>query len=223
MLGRSNDTGGISAWDAQLTSGMSKATLATAFLDSSEYTVGHDTQTDDQFISNLYQGFVGRTPEPAGLAAWNAQLAQGASRGSVAIGIADSNEAKSYLAATTAQVYVPNAAGTLAHELYETGLGREIELAALPNFKAAYADFTPAQLAANIAGSPEFLSDHTGQSNFAFVSSLYQDGLGRAPEPAGSAFWTGQLDGGSASRSDLLLSIATSAEATAHLTHNIGM
>jgi hypothetical protein len=221
LLGRSGETAGISAFDAQITAGVSKATVATEFLSSNEYIADHGTQTDQQFVASLYQGLLGRAPEAGGLAYWTGALAQGASRGDVASAIADSDEAKSYLAATTAQVFVPNAAGTLTHELYETGLGREVELAALPYYQAAYLTQTPSQIAAGIAASPEFLADHAGQSNSAYVTSLYQDGLGRAPEAAGLASWTGALNSGTLSRSAVLLGIATSPEAAAHLTHTL--
>jgi len=221
LLGRGGDTGGLSTFDAQLTSGASKAVLASEFLNSPEYVAAHGTPSSDQFVASLYQGLLGRVPDPGGAALWSGLLGGGVSRGDVAVAIADSPEAKSHLAPTTAQLYVPNAAGTLVHELFETGLGRKVDLASLPGFKAAYATQTPAQLAADIAGSPEFINDHIGQNNAAYVSSLYQDGLGRAPDAAGSALWTGQLDSGSATRSDVLLNIAVSSEGAAHLTHNL--
>jgi hypothetical protein len=221
LLGRSGDAGGISFYDGLLTAGVSKATIASDLVNSNEYLAGHGTQTDQQFVTTLYQGLLGRSADAdPGSSFWTGLLAQGASRGSVAAGIADSDEAKSHLAATTAQVFAPNAAGTLAHELYETGLGREVDLPALQNFQAAFAAETPAQFASGIAGSAEFAADHTGQSNAAYVNSLYEVGLGRPADPSGSAFWT-ELLGGGATRGDVLLDIATSGEANAHLTHNL--
>jgi autotransporter passenger strand-loop-strand repeat protein len=219
LLGRSADTTGLSAFDAQLASGVSKATVATEIMSSNEYITDHGTQTDQQFVTSLYQGLLGRAPEPAGFASWTSDLAQGASRGGVAVGIADSSEAKSYLAATTAQVFVPSAAGTLVTELYETGLGRAPDQAGLQYFTAAYSTQAPSQIAAAITASSEFLADHAGQSNSAYVTSLYQDGLGRAPETAGLDSWTALLNNGTLSRSAVLLDIATSPEAAGHLTH----
>jgi hypothetical protein len=107
------------------------------------------------------------------------------------------------------------------HELFETGLGREVETAALPYYKAAYLTQSPLQVAASIASSPEFAADHAGQSGEVYVNSLYQAGLGRPADPQGTAFWAGQLSSGGATRSDVLLGIATSGEAAAHLTHNL--
>ncbi len=221
LLGRGGDTGGLSTFDAQLTSGASKAMVASNFLNSPEYAAAHGTPSNDQFVINLYQGILGRAPDPGGTAGWTGTLNAGTSRADVAIGFADSAEAKAHFASTTAQVYVPNATGTLAHELFKTGLGREVDLASLPGIDAAYAAQTHAQLAADIANSPEFIADHIGQNNADYVSSLYQNGLGRAPDAGGSALWTGQLDSGSATRSDVLLNIASSSEGAAHLTHNL--
>jgi hypothetical protein len=192
-------------------------------MNSPEYITDHGTQTPTQLVTSLYQGLLGRLPEAAGLASWTGELAQGVSAGNVAIGIADSPEAKAHLASTTAQVFVSNAAGTLVHELYETGLGREVERAVLPSYQAAYRTETPAQIAAGIAASPEFLADHGSQTNAAFVTTLYQDGLGRTPDPAGLASWTTALNSGTLSRSAVLLGIATSPEATGHLTANLSV
>jgi hypothetical protein len=94
-------------------------------------------------------------------------------------------------------------------------------LAALPFYQTAFLTQTPAQIAAGIAASPEFLADHASQSNAAYVTSLYQAGLGRAPDVAGLASWTSTLSTGALSRSAVLLDIATSPEAAAHLTHNL--
>jgi hypothetical protein len=208
---------------AQLAAGASKATVATEILNSPEYLNLHPAQTDTQFVTSLYEGMLGRAPDPNGLTAWTTELAQGTSRGAVAVGIADSPEAKAHLAADTARVWVPDSAGTLAHELYQTGLGREVDLAALPYYQAAYLTETPAQIAAGIAASPEFLADHGTQNNATYVTSLYEHGLGRAPaaDDPGLAFWTGALAAGTDTRSEVLLDIATSPEAVAHLTHNL--
>jgi hypothetical protein len=52
------------------------------------------------------------------------------------------------------------------------------------------------------------------------VTSLYQAGLGRAPDQAGLVSWTTALNNG-ASRSGVLLGIATSPEAAGRLTYNL--
>ena len=221
LLGRGSDTGGISFYDAQLIGGMSVSMVAGQILASPEFIADHGTLTDQQFVAMLFQGLLGR-PAAAdpNSSFWTNLLANGESRADVAVGIANTAEAKTHLASDTAQIFVPHAPGVLAHELYETGLGREVELTALGNFDTAAAALTPAQFAAQIASSAEFAIDHASQSNAAYVNSLYLDGLGR-PADAGASFWTGLLNTGGASRADVLLGIATSAEAAAHLTTNL--
>jgi Domain of unknown function (DUF4214) len=175
--------------------------------------------TDSQFVNSLYESFLGRPDSPPDF--WTNALAQGDSRADVVVGIANSAEAKGHLASTTAQVFVPNASGALTNELYETGLARQVDLPALANAETALASITPADLANGIAASPEFQALHGGQSNAAYVNSLYEAGLGRAADASGSQFWTNLLDTGGASRANVLLGIATSPEGVAHLTHSL--
>lgn len=222
LLGRGAETAGISLWNTQLSAGTSKAAVANSLLNSAEFVSAHGTQTDQQFVTALYQGVLGRPPEAAGLALWTGQLDLGLSRGDLAVAIADSDEAKTHLASATAEIYLPDAAGTLVHELFETGLGREADLPSLAYFKSALATLAPPQFAAEIAGSAEFMAGHAGQANDAYINSLYQAGLGRSADAGGLATWTGALNAG-ASRSDVLLAIGTSAEAGAHLTHNLSV
>lgn len=59
--------------------------------------------------------------------------------------------------------------------------------------------------------SNEYLSKHEGLENEAFVAQLYEDVLGRTPEPAGAAFWLWALDA-SLPREDALLAFSESEE-----------
>ena len=69
--------------------------------------------------------------------------------------------------------------------------------------------------------SAEFQALHGAQSDTAFIASLYQDGLGRPPDAAGARFYAGLLNSGAGSRADVLADIATSFEASVHLTANL--
>jgi hypothetical protein len=57
---------------------VSEAAVETAFLESAEYQAEH--ASDAAFVSGLYQDVLGRTADPAGGAAWLAQLQGGVSR-----------------------------------------------------------------------------------------------------------------------------------------------
>ena len=59
----------MSSFDAQLSAGVSKATVASEIMNSPEYIApDHGTQTPTQLVTSLYQGLLGRLPEAAGLA-----------------------------------------------------------------------------------------------------------------------------------------------------------
>ena len=59
--------------------------------------------------------------------------------------------------------------------------------------------------------SAEFISDYGSLSNAAFVNQLYENGLGRAADPAGAQLWDGMLAAGT-SRGTVALDIAESTE-----------
>jgi hypothetical protein len=224
LLGRGGDAAGIGFFDAQLRQGASPAQVAAGVLGSAEYTALHGaaaTQDAAPFVAGLYQGLLGRAPTAGDLASWTAALDAGQPREAVAAAIAGSAEAKAALAASTAAVWSPDPDGALVHQLYQAGLGREVEAGSTG---AAFwsgtlqGGATPQQVADGIAGSAEFAADHAGQDAAAFVASLYQDGLGRAPDQAGLQFWAGGLQAGSLTPGEVLLGIGGSAEAAAHLT-----
>jgi len=60
--------------------------------------------------------------------------------------------------------------------------------------------------------SAEYRGAHEDLSNAQFVDSLYEALFGRHPDAEGHAYWTGLLDGGQASRADIVVSFASSAE-----------
>ena len=222
LLGHSGTPAGLEFWDAQIASGASASAVAAGFLDSAEYQSSHGTLTNGQFVDSLYQGFLGRAPDAPGGAFWTGLLDSGTSRADVVIGIAQSADAKTVLASKTSQVWAPNAAGTLAVELYQTGLDRTVDQAGLAFVQSAVSQGgTALQIAQDFVAAQEFQALHGMQSDTAFVASLYQDGLGRAPDQAGSSFYSGVLSS-SGSRADVLADIATSSEARMHLTANLG-
>ena len=99
--------------------------------------------------------------------------------------------------------------------LYQAAFGRVADLQGLA-FWATHGDSVQA-IAAPMLASQEWRDAGNGAlSDSAFVAKLYQQGLGRAPEAAGLAFWLGQLDGsggaGLHSRAEVLVGFALGAE-----------
>ena len=193
-------------------------------IDSPEFQALHgpaSSLSDPQFVTLLYQGLLGRAPDSAGLDAYTGALSGGLSRGAVAASIAQSAEAKTHLAAGTANVWVPDQEGALVTQLFETAFNRAPDLQGLAvDLKALAAGLTPLQLADDIAGSAEFQSDHAGQSPTALVTSFYANGLGRAPDQAGLSRFVAALPSGPGAGA-VLLDIATSPEAYGHLLRTV--
>jgi hypothetical protein len=71
---------------------------------------------------------------------------------------------------------------------------------------------TQQQMADQFVGSPEFVSTYGNLSNANFVTQLYQNVLGRAPDPSGGTYWTNVLNGGTMDRGGVVLSFSNSTE-----------
>ncbi|PIU11731.1 DUF4214 domain-containing protein, partial [Methylobacterium sp. CG08_land_8_20_14_0_20_71_15] len=97
LLDRAPDADGLQAWTAKVQGGASELSVAQAILDGPEYAAGFAGLSDTAFLTHVYDGALGRSPDAAGLAHWQAALTGGQSRAAVALGIAESPEAKAYL------------------------------------------------------------------------------------------------------------------------------
>ncbi len=96
LLGRDPDRGGLQGWQQSMAHGQSIGSVAQQFLDSTEYKANHAGQTDAQFVTGLYQSALGHAPDASGLQNGLATLNHGVSRSTFALGIAESQEARSH-------------------------------------------------------------------------------------------------------------------------------
>jgi S-layer protein len=156
-------------------------------------------------ITLYYTNILQRTPDAAGLAGWVAAVTSGA----LTLAQVESN----FIASPEAINYVDPII-----TLY-TSLGRVPDAAGLAGFVAQLKAGTSLASITNV-----FLTSVEGQGIYgaspttsptAFVATLYQEILGRAPETAGAAYWAGQLTSGAMTAAQVLNAIAASAEATA--------
>jgi len=93
-LDRSADQGGAQYWlDGITTGSVNYVEVAGYFLGSSEYAGKYGTQTNTQFVEQIYQNAFNRSAEEAGLGFWVNALDSGASRAEVLAAISGSNEA----------------------------------------------------------------------------------------------------------------------------------
>lgn len=91
-LDRKGDAAGLASWTAVSKAGATLAAMAFSFAGSAEFAARTGGMTDAAFIEFVYRSALDRDADPAGLAAWVAQLNAGASRADVIAGFAASDE-----------------------------------------------------------------------------------------------------------------------------------
>lgn len=149
-------------------------------------------------VAQQYQDFLDRTPD-AGAAGWVNQVTCNAQTGgAVAANFLLSAEAQARFGAVT-RLYegvfarVPDAGGVL-YWRHQLTLGLPI-----------------GEIATRLVTSAEFRAAHDSQTNAVFVAGMYQQMLGRPPDPGGGTYWTGMLDRGEP-RVTFVYGVATSSE-----------
>jgi hypothetical protein len=96
--------------------------------------------------------------------------------------------------------------------LYRAAFGREAETGGLRYWVGRRDDgMTLASMARQFSTTPEFRSAYDGLDDPAFVTAIYRNVLGRAPDAAGRDYWVGRLVDGLA-RHQLLASFSESPE-----------
>lgn len=98
-LDRSADQSGAQYWLDTIDAGTNSfVNVAASFLASSEYTTKYGTQTNAQFVEQMYQNAFDRSADQAGLDYWLNSLNSGTSRAQVVASIAASSEASTEIA-----------------------------------------------------------------------------------------------------------------------------
>ena len=98
------DYNGLIYWINNYKSGMPVDTISDAFATSPEFTYRYGSQSNDAFITLLYNNVLGREPDQNGFDYWSNQLSSGSlSRGQVMLGFSNSEEFK---AKAANQVYI---------------------------------------------------------------------------------------------------------------------
>ncbi len=185
VLERSPDSAGLAAW-VNFLQAHCNATgfngIAVGFFDSPEFRLAKP-QTLTSLVTKLYNTFLGRSPEPGGLAAWVAIFRQ--ARLLIATqGFIPSPEFQSILPNPADGTAVAN----LVTRLYTQVLLRAPEPAGL----AAWVDFIKntgdfASMAQGFLLSPEFES--RAMTFRDYVTILYRTFLGREPDGPGLDAW----------------------------------
>ncbi|HWB12923.1 MAG TPA: DUF4214 domain-containing protein, partial [Pirellulales bacterium] len=166
--------------------------------------------TSDQaaILTKLYQQVLGRAPDAGGLAYWTRQIEFGQPYGAAAQGFFESDEHLDPIVETYYQEFLLRPADPQGLA-YWTGQWQ--------------ADGGPEQVVAGMITSPEFFASAAAahpdlSANAAWVTSLYQRLLNRPPDDAGLAYWTGKLESGALTPTDVVNSFEYSQENFGNLT-----
>jgi hypothetical protein len=194
-LGRAPDSVGRENWTTQVFAGAPLSRLAEGFLDSAEFQVRFGQPDDAGFIVTAYRQALGREADAPGLAFWQNNLASGMTRAELLTGFSESVENRKLTAPLVAEgLWDANDQVAEIARLYKAVLGRAPELDGLRfwNDQAAHGTGMT-QMANAFAQSAEFNARFPGADDAEFVNAVYQNTLGRGPDPAGQAFWLDHL------------------------------
>jgi len=217
-LGRDPDVGGHMAWVDRLEG--REVTLQEAagrFVTSAEFRSRFDAPDAEAFITLMYQNVLERSPDPAGLAVWVARLETGGwSNERVVVGFSESAEFRTN---TTAEALNFSHAGFQADwsddvfRLYQATLGRAPDQGGLLGWSERLADGrTFLDVVDGFVASVEFQNRYGTTTTDQFVTLLYQNVLGRTPDPTGFATWTSRIDTGDFTRAHVVQGFSQSRE-----------
>jgi hypothetical protein len=152
------------------------------------------------FAMQQYRDFLGREGEAGGISFWTNHLNAGsATRAQVIDSFFNSSEFQG----TTSPVI----------RLYFAYFLRIPDYGGLMFWVNTYRQgSTLDSISQAFAASSEFQTTYGSLNNTQFVTLLYQNVLGRAPDSGGLAFWVGQLDSGAMTRGQVMLGFSESAE-----------
>ncbi len=100
------------------------------------------------------------------------------------------------------------------YRLYQATLGRNPDIAGLQNWSARLisGEASLSEVAGRFVVSAEFRQTYGALEDGDFITLLYQNVLGRNPDPVGFASWTGHLETGKFSRADVVEGFSQSRE-----------
>jgi len=155
---------------------------------------------DAGYVQLVFQGFLRRSADAGTVGAFGAALAAGTvTHGSLVETLMDSAEFNMYVGPVS--------------RLYLSALLRVPDSPGLDN----WVNYTKANSLQTVAdafsASQEYQNRYAAMNDTAYVTALYENILGREPDPAGLADWVGKLGNGTATRSQILIGFAQSQEA----------
>ncbi|GJE66800.1 hypothetical protein LNAOJCKE_4022 [Methylorubrum aminovorans] len=213
-LDRFPDTAGFQPWVNVLQGGASLNSVASGFIQSTEFQTNYGSLNNNDFVNLLYINVLNR-PADASAQSWVNLLNNGASRESVLVGFSESpeNQAQTALASQGwSSTVLHNAEYSQVFRLYDATLSRAPDPTGFEGWVNALSSGSSlADIASGFTNSIEFTSTYGSLTNSQFVTLLYNNVLNRPPEAAGLNAWVNLLESG-ASRESVLLGFSESPE-----------
>ncbi|MBR6384074.1 MAG: DUF4214 domain-containing protein [Lachnospiraceae bacterium] len=218
-LDRPSDPDGFADWKDQLLNGRAVGIeVAYGFLFSPEYT--KKNKSNEDYVTDLYMLFMGRTPDEAGYNDWVGQLNNGKSRLEVYAGFANSLEFYNLCTeyGITAGRYVPgydrttiNNVNLFVERLYKTCLGRIGDREGQKNWveKLITKQISGTECARSFIQSTEYVNKGLYDDNY--VKNLYLAMMGRPYDDEGFDNWLNAMANGM-TRDEVFAGFANSAE-----------
>jgi hypothetical protein len=177
-------------------------TLSNGETETVDFNISPLTPLNDttEFVKQVYRDFLNREADPDGLTYWVGQLESGAkTRPELVEGYLLSPEFGEKIAPVVRLYFayfrrIPDYDGLMYW------VNRKTQGTTLDEISDAFAT------------SPEFQQTYGSLSNAEFVTLVYQNVLGRDPEPDGLASWTNELDSGNRNRGQVMAGFSESAE-----------
>ncbi|MEZ5408187.1 MAG: DUF4214 domain-containing protein [Acidimicrobiales bacterium] len=188
-LGRSADNAGLLYWTWARLNLLSAQGLAENLLASSERMASSGSQTNAQFVEQLYTDVLGRSSDPGGLTYWVGRLDDSLRRSALVLLFSDSAE---YVALTHTRSPLTDHQSQVCR-LYETVFHRTPDDGGYSYWTGLLdSGLSPQHIAGLMLQTPEggMVNDLSADD---FVDHVYQGALDRASDPDGLAFWKGLM------------------------------
>jgi hypothetical protein len=153
-----------------------------------------------EFVKQLYRDFLNREADPGGLQFWVNMIDSGAMTRAQIIDSFFWSEEFGLRIAPIVRLYFASFLTIPDYAELQYWIDQYINGQPLDSISDAFAT------------SQEFQQWYGTLSNEQFVTLVYQNVLGRSPDPGGSAYWVGQLNSGALTRGQLMLWFSESTE-----------
>ena len=187
---RHPEESGHEYWATARDNGLTLKQISAEFVASGEFRDRYGALSNQQFVGLVYNNVLGRPADAGGLAHWTNVLNSGVSRGEVMIGFSESAEFKTR---TTADIATIEKNGPVGR-LYMAYFGRRPDDGGLDYWTNTGLPTTA--ISNQFATSSEFVNRYGSLSDRDFVYLVYQNVLGRDPDPGGLSHWTSALSTG---------------------------